>query len=76
MVRGNAMKADRVIFLVRCHGTPDEELEQEIVDKICDAVSYPDKGWGILTVGRQYFHDHTARCSGHATPDEECEETR
>lgn len=58
----------RVIFYVRCHGEPDEELEQDIMDKLAEAVEYKDRNWGILTIGRQYYHD-SGKCHGHSSAD-------
>ena len=61
----------RVIFYVRCHGEPDDDLEDQIIDRICDAVEVKDRGWGILTIGRSYYHD-LPNCHGHSNPAEEC----
>lgn len=47
----------RVVFYVRCHGEPDEELEEMIMNRFCDAVDIPERGWGILTIGRSYYDD-------------------
>ena len=62
----------RVVFFVRCHGEPDDELENKMIEEICDVVDFPEKGWGILTVGRQYYHD-TVFCIGHASAKDECQ---
>jgi hypothetical protein len=58
----------RVVFYVRCHGKPDDELEEEICKRLGDAVEIPDKGWGILTIGRRYYHD-LGLCGGHTDAD-------
>jgi hypothetical protein len=47
----------RVVFTVRCHGEPSEAVEQMIMDKLAEAVEEPQIGWGILTIGRQYYDD-------------------
>lgn len=65
------MRANRVIFHVRCHGEPDEDIEQQIIEQISDAVTYPAFGWGILTIGRSYYHDK-ADCPGHPDAEDNC----
>ena len=61
----------RTIFHVRCHGEPSEDTENRIMAAIANAVDIPEKNWGILTIGRSYYHD-TANCLGHADPAEPC----
>lgn len=62
----------RVIFHVRCHGEPDEILEREIMNRLCVAVEVPAKDWGILTIGRSYYHDNP-ECSGHPDAADPCD---
>ena len=61
----------RVIFHVRCHGEPDEELEESIMQSMANIVNYPARNWGILTIGRSYYHE-TNLCTGHPNPREDC----
>lgn len=66
----------RVIFHVRCHGQPDDALEQSIMDRICDAVEIPRLDWGILTIGRSYYHNDNADCPGHPSAEDKCEQKK
>lgn len=63
----------QVVFFVRCHGESDEETEQRIMNTIADIVENEGKGWGVLTIGRQYFHDN-GKCNGHPDAKDECED--
>jgi hypothetical protein len=63
-------KCNRVVFMVRPHGLPDEEDEEGIINRFCDVLE-EFEGWGILTVGRQYYHDN-GQCSGHADSNDDC----
>jgi hypothetical protein len=60
----------RVVFIVRCHGKPDENVENSLMDNLAEAVNEPEIGWGILTIGRQYYHD-APLCEGHASADDD-----
>ena len=65
----------RVVFHVRCHGEPNEMLEEAIMDLISKAVEYPQIDWGILTIGREYYHDNPL-CDGHPSAEDECPHER
>lgn len=62
----------RVVFYVRCHGEPDDELEAEIENRIYGAIEVKERGWGILTIGRQYYHENPM-CPGHPDAKDDCE---